>query len=397
MIEFKKRVWAEIDLDAIKQNIENIRSFTGNTRLIAVIKADGYGHGAVELGHYFQSIGIDFFAVSSLREAMELRQGGIHGNILVLGYTTPDEAEILADNNISQAVYSEAYAAELSETLRPVGKCLKIHIKLNTGMNRIGFNCCGEPKIAEIEKAVTAPGLIFEGLFTHFAAADRDGDPNGTFTQLQYDRFMTVCNALENDGYHPQIRHCCNSAGTLLHPDKQLDAVRPGIIMYGLTPSDGLKLPCALSPAMTFKAVVSMIHPISKAECVSYGLTFKAPRDMLLATITAGYADGYPRYLSNCGEVLIHGHRCPIVGKVCMDQTVVDISNVPDVKEGDEVVMFGSQDGAFLPVEEIAKTGGTVNYEIVCGISRRVPRYYYQNGRRVSVHDYLLKENDGTI
>lgn len=397
MIEFKKRVWAEINLDAIKSNIEHIRQFTGNTKLIAVIKADGYGHGAVELGHFFQSIGIDFFAVSSLREAMELRQGGIHGNVLVLGYTTPDETEILADNNISQAVYSYDYAAELSKKLQKSGKCLKIHIKLNTGMNRIGFNCCKEPNISEIEKSLQMPELIFEGLFTHFAAADQDGDPDGTFTNLQYSRFMEVCNALKSDGYHPQIRHCCNSAGTLLQPDKHLDAVRPGIIMYGLTPSDGLKLPCRLTPAMTFKAVVSMVHPIKKSECVSYGLTFKAPRDMMLATITAGYADGYPRFLSNRGEVLIRGKRCPIVGKVCMDQTVVDVSEVTNVQEGDEVVLFGQQGDLSIPVEEIAKTGGTINYEIVCGISRRVPRYYYQNGNRVSVHDYLLKETDSQL
>ncbi len=391
MIEYKKRIWVEINLDAIKANLDEIKKLCGDSEIIAVIKADGYGHGAVEVGLFLQSIGVGFFAVSSLREAVELRRGGIRGKILVLGYTAPDEAQTLADEKISQAVFSSEYAEKLSKSLDRDSK-IDIHIKLNTGMNRIGFNCCGDLPIADIENALSLENLRFEGLFTHFAAADRDGDPDAVFTELQYSRYISVCEKLAEHGFKPKLRHCCNSAATLLHTDKRLDAVRPGIILYGLTPDPALTLPVKLTPAMTFKAVVSMLHTVTSGDAVSYGLTYRAKGDRRLATITAGYADGFPRFLSNRGTVLINGTPCPIVGKVCMDQTVVDVTDLDGVCEGDEVVLFGKQKNAQITAEEIARLGGTINYEIVCGISRRVPRYYLKSGKQVTVHDYLIED-----
>lgn len=392
VIEFMKRVWVEIDLDCITENISEIRKILPDPRIIAVVKANGYGHGALEVAQHFESIGVDFFAVSSLREAMDLRNGGINGKILILGFTSPDEAGVLTDNGFSQTVYSYEYAKALSSALG--GKELDIHIKLNTGMNRLGFDCCDADPIDEIENTLGLTGLRFEGIFTHFASADFDGDDSGEFTKLQYSRFINVSDRLESDGFHPVLRHCCNSAATLFYPEFGLDAVRLGIIIYGLTPSADLKLPCKLRPAMTFKAVVSMIHTVKKGQTLSYGRTHKAERDMTAATVTVGYADGYPRFMSDKGEVLIGGKRCKILGRVCMDQMIVDISGVENVKSGDEVVLFGRQGDEFIPVEEIAEFGGTINYEIVCGISRRVPRYYLKNGKKITVHDYLLGEDD---
>lgn len=393
MMHFKNRVWAEINLDAIRENIETIKSIAKDSRLIAIIKADGYGHGAVEVGRYLESLGIDFFGVSSSREAMELRIGGIKGNILILGYTHPEEAELLADNNISQAVFSKEYALSLSEYLNKCNKKLNVHIKLNTGMNRIGFDCQGENSFEDIAEALSQDSLIFEGLFTHFAAADKDGDPDDIFTNTQYSRFLNCANKLEKLGFNPKIKHCCNSAATLLQTDKHLDAVRTGIIIYGFTPSKNLELPCKLNPAMAFKTVVSMVHTLKKGEGVSYGLTFFAEKNMKVATVAVGYADGYPRFMSRKGEVLIDGKRCKILGNVCMDQMIVDVSHIDNVNIGDEVVLFGEQKENFISAEEIATIGNTINYEIICGISRRVPRYYIGNGKKITVNDYLIKEN----
>lgn len=392
-MNFKNRVWAAINLDAIDENIKTIKSFAKTAKLIAIIKADGYGHGAVELGRHLEENGIDFFGVSSSREAMELRLGGIKGKILILGYTHPAEAELLVDNNISQAVYSEEYAKSLIEVLKGSGKKLNVHIKLNTGMNRIGFDCCGNDPTEQIAEILNEDVFSFEGLFTHFATADKDGDPDDENTNNQYNRFLNIADSLAKIGYTPKMKHCCNSAGTLLQTDKHLDAVRTGIIMYGFTPSANLTLPCKLKPAISFKTVVSMVHTLKKGEGVSYGLTFTAQKDMKIATVSVGYADGYPRFMSRKGEVLIGGKRCKILGNVCMDQMIVDITDTENVSIGDEVTLFGEQNGNSISAEEIAKIGNTINYEIICGISRRVPRYYIKNGKQITVSDYLIKEN----
>ncbi len=389
MVDYKKHAWAEIDLDAFKSNLNKIKSFVGECQVIAVIKADAYGHGAIKLGQCLNKLGVKSFAVSCVREAMELRKNGIEGDILILGYTDPDEIELLSTYDFAQSVYSLDYAKAISSKLQTCKKSINIHVKLNTGMNRLGFNCCENLSINEIVEALNLPYLNFEGLFTHFAAADRDGDPDSHFTHTQYNRFLKVKTELENKGFTPKVCHCCNSAGTLLQTDMHLNAVRTGIILYGLKPDSSLCLPIELSPVMSFKATVSSIYKIAANQGVSYGLTFKAEKDLTAATVTVGYADGYPRFLSGCGEVLINGKRCRILGRVCMDQMVVDITDVDDVAIGSEVVLIGKSMGEEITADEIAKLGNTINYEIVCGISKRVPRYYIKNGKTADCVDYL--------
>lgn len=394
MIELKKHIWSEIDLDAIEKNVTAFSKLAKDSKVFAVIKANAYGHGAHETAEFLTSIGISHFAVASVREAMELRSHGIDGKILILGYTSPEEAVLLADYGISQTVYSENYAAALAEKLTETDKKLNIHIKLNTGMNRLGFNCTTDDKAAEkIAKILQQPCFSFEGIFTHFASADKDGDPELSFSKLQGDRFLKVCGELEDLGYAPKLRHCCNSAGIVTMPHLHLDAVRLGISLYGLTPDPNLDLPVELNPALRLKSTVALVQEIDENQSVSYGRTFNALSKMKIATVPVGYADGYPRLLSGKGEVLIGGTRCKILGRVCMDQLIVDVSHLTEVKEGDEVVLIGKQGEEFISAEEIATLCGTINYEIVCGISRRVPRYYIKNGAVVSVTDYVYEEN----
>ena len=389
-INYKKHVWVEIDLDALGTNLKTIKAALNGATPIAVVKADGYGHGAIQIARHLESEGVNCFAVSCIREAIELRENDINGDILILGYTDPDEISLVADNNICQAVYSLEYATLLSKRLEKLNKSIDIHVKLNTGMNRLGFNCTNDTPIDELTSALSLPCLNFKGLFTHFAACDRAGDPFGDFTNTQFERFNNAKNALAEKGFVPQICHTCNSAGTLLENDKHLSAVRTGIILYGLTPDSNLNIPCSLAPVLSLKATISSINKIGKGQGVSYGLTFKTEKDITVATITIGYADGYPRFLSNCGEVLLLGKRCKILGRVCMDQIVVDITDLDGVNIGEEVVLIGKSGNETITADEIALLGNTINYEIVCGISRRVPRYYLKDGKTVSQVDYIV-------
>ncbi len=391
-MDFSKRVWVEVNLDNLEKNINNIKDWVNGSKIIAVIKANAYGHGAIELASFYENLGLDFLAVSNSREALELRRAKINSKILILGYTDPSEADFLADNNISQSVFSYDYAKKLSDTLKSSKKKLNIHIKLNTGMNRLGFDTINGGKIDDIVNTLDLDCLDFEGIFTHFAAADGDGDPDGNYTKTQFDSFNTACKKLEEKGYYPKIRHCCNSAATLSKPEFHLDALRPGIILYGLKPDRNFSIPFPLFPAMSFKAVVTEINTLAKGNYASYGLTYKADKNIKTATICVGYADGYPRALSNKGEVLIGSRRCKILGRVCMDQLIVDISELENVSVGDEVVLFGKQGNEEISIDEVAQKCDTINYEIICGISRRVPRYYKKQGKTVFLTDYLLEE-----
>lgn len=371
-MDFLHRTWAEIDIDALVHNFDIIKKEAAGAKLMAVVKADAYGHSARIVAPILEQHGADAFAVSNIEEAITLRGCGITRPILVLGYTPVSMAAQLYLNDISQCVYSPEYAAALSERACADGVKVKVHIKLDTGMSRLGFDCRDE-KLSGIEDAVTAArlkGFIFEGIFTHFAASDRTETSEDGFTDKQYSRFCTAAERFEKAGIRPKYRHCCNSAAFCLDSDKHFDMCRPGIILYGLTPSSDLKLKEAFVPVMTVKSVVSMVKTIKKGDTVSYGRTFTAENEMKIATVTAGYADGYPRLLSNKGYVLINGKRANIIGRVCMDQLSVDVSDIDNVKQGDEVILFGKT----LPVEELADMCGTINYEIICGISPRVPR-----------------------
>ena len=356
MSNFLRRAWAEIDTDALIHNFKTVKS-TANVPIMAVVKADAYGHGVDIVAPLLQKAGADSFAVSNIEEAVELRKIGIDKPILILGYTPCEFVRELDAQNISQCVYSLDYAQELSKNANKYNLKIKIHLKLDTGMSRIGFDCRNE-NLLGIDNAVAASkldGLNLEGVFTHFAESDRNKLEEDGFTDEQYSRFCKALEILKSNG---QDRN------------KHLNLCRAGIILYGLTPSQNLNLSQDFIPVMHFKSVVSQVKKISAGDTVGYGRTFKAENDMIIATVTAGYADGYSRLLSNRGYVLINGKHANIVGRVCMDQFCVDVTNIPNVCRGDEVLLFGKD----LPVEELADIMGTINYEVVCGVSSRVKR-----------------------
>ncbi|MBE6729033.1 MAG: alanine racemase [Ruminococcaceae bacterium] len=365
---FLHRTWAEINSSALIHNYNTIKNTAKECRLISVVKADAYGHGTDIVVPALLSAGADFFAVSNIDEAVELRSLNVDCPILILGYTPPEAAESLFKNNIIQTVYDTDYARKLSVCAKKAGVTLTVHIKLDTGMGRIGFNC-RENALCGIDEAINClnlENLNFEGVFTHFSSADFDND----YTEKQFALFMKATQKIKNSCSSIKIVHCCNSAGLLSQKNKHLNACRPGIILYGLTPDKNMAFDEKLIPAMTLKSVVSMVKEVEADTFVSYSKTFKADKKMRLATISVGYADGYPRALSNKGRVLINGKFANIVGRVCMDQTIVDVSHIDNVNIGDEVILFGQE----LPVDEIAEICNTINYEIVCGISKRVPR-----------------------
>lgn len=377
-MNFLHRTWAEIDTDALLHNFNIIKSETRGAKLMAVVKADAYGHSARYIAPLLEENGASAFAVSNIEEAITLRGCGITRPILILGYTPVSMASQLYTNDITQCVFSPEYAKMLSSEAVTLGIKIKIHIKLDTGMSRIGFDC-RDSSLSGIDEAIAAArldGFIFDGIFTHFAVSDRNEKEEDGFTDEQYSRFISGVERFKQAGLKPNYCHCCNSAALCLDSDKHLDMCRPGIILYGLTPSSTMNLKEDFIPVMTVKSVVSMVKEIKEGDTVNYGRTFKADRKMKIATVTAGYADGYPRLLSNKGYVIINGKRAKIIGRICMDQMSVDVTDIDNVKQGDEVILFGKE----LPVEELADLCDTINYEIICGISPRVPRIIMKNG-----------------
>ena len=371
MASFLHRTWAEVNEQALIHNFNIIKSTT-KALTCAVVKANAYGHSVDIVAPILQKAGADSFAVSNIDEAIELRDLGITKPIIILGYTPSEYVCELKNYNVSQCVYSLDYAKELSNEAVKNNLEINIHLKLDTGMSRIGFDCRSDD-LYGIKDAICAAkldGFILEGVFTHFAVSDRNNEQEDGFTDEQYNRFNKAIECLKSNGLNPKFKHCCNSAALCLDQNKHFDMCRAGIILYGLTPSSDLKLKQNFIPAMDFKSVVSQVKTIRKGDTVSYGRTFKAQKDLTLATVSAGYADGYPRLLSNKGYVLINGCRANIVGRVCMDQFCVDVSDIPNVKRGDEVLLWGHD----LPVEIPAEIIGTINYELVCGVSSRVKR-----------------------
>ncbi|MBR6502550.1 MAG: alanine racemase [Clostridia bacterium] len=371
MTKFLKRAWAEIDVDALIHNFNIIKN-TANSNVCAVVKANAYGHDVDIVAPILQDAGADCFAVSNIEEAIELRELGIVKPILILGYTPCEFASELQKHDISQCVYSLDYAKELSNEAAKQNLNIKVHLKLDTGMSRIGFDC-RDDRLNGISDAIVAAkldGFALEGVFTHFAFSDRNESQDDGFTAEQYNRFVNALAAIKNAGLNPAICHCSNSAAICLDSDKHLDMCRAGIILYGLTPSSELELEQRFIPVMDFKSVISQVKEIAIGDTVSYGRTFKADKNMTIATVSCGYADGYPRLLSNRGFVMINGKRANIVGRVCMDQFCVDVTDIKDVKRGDEVLLWGKD----LAVETLADIIGTINYEMVCSVSSRVKR-----------------------
>lgn len=371
-MDFLHRTWAEIDLNALKHNFKTLKENAQNSKIMAVVKADAYGHSAAAIAPVLEENGADYFAVSNIDEALFLREKGIAKPILILGYTPVNKAKELASYNLSQCVYSKEYAEDLSAFAKKNNIQIKIHIKLDTGMSRLGFDCRSDSLCGINEAVLSAKleGFIVEGVFTHFAVSDRTPENEDGFTSEQYSRFTKAVETLKQNGVNPTLVHCANSAAFLQDSDKHLTLSRVGIALYGLSPASDLELKQNLIPVMTVKSVVSMVKEINEGDTVNYGRTFKADKKMKIATISAGYADGYPRSLSNKGFVIINGQKANIIGRICMDQMCVDVSEIDNVKMGDEVILFGKE----LKVDTLADLIGTINYEIICGISPRVPR-----------------------
>ncbi len=385
------RTWAQVDLDNIEYNYSLIRERIGNgVKLCCVVKANGYGHGAVKLASLYERLGADYLAVSNIEEALQLRQNGISLPILILGYTPAECAKILSDNDITQCVYSLEYGKKLAKNAEKHGVRIKIHLKLDTGMGRIGFLCrrSAENELKDALEVCRESALIPEGVFTHFALAD-EKENGKEYTHEQFLLFSEAVKYLEDNGVVFKIRHCANSAATLSYPEYQLDMVRAGLILYGLTPSQNASDVEGLRPAMKLLSVISHVKELRAGETVSYGRTFTSPCDMRVATVPAGYADGLPRATAKSDYRLsVRGKEAEILGRICMDQLMLDVSEI-DCKVGDIVTIFG--DKAPYTADELALANDTINYEIICGIGERVPRAYVRKGKIVDWSDSICK------
>ena len=378
-MKMHSRIQAEIDLDAITYNLEHIKkNLAPGTQVIAVLKADGYGHGAVPLARRIQKDPeIWGIAVATVEEGEELRNAGITKPILILGYTYQEDYQKIANLDFRPAVFKLSMAKKLSKAALEAGKTLKIHIKIDTGMTRIGYRDVKKdvPEILEISKL---PGLEIEGIFTHFARAD---EADKTPALVQYEKFQEFIRALEQEGLHIPMKHCSNSAGIIRMQEANLDAVRAGIILYGLYPSKEVERESVpLKPLMSLRSHIAYIKTVEPGAEISYGGIFTTVRETRVATIPVGYADGYPRGLSNKGSVLIRGKRAPILGRVCMDQFMVDVTEIPEAEELDQVTLLGKDGEDCITMEELGELSGRFNYEFACCISKRVPRVYLESG-----------------
>ena len=383
------RVYAEINLDAIVKNVDNLMALTKeNTGALAVVKADGYGHGDVAVAKAVAQK-VTGYAVATLDEAVNLRENGVKKPILVLGYVDPYEFDILVSHEITATVFDVETAQLLADAARVQKKQAHCHIKVDTGMRRIGLEP-DENGIAIVKQITAFKELSADGIFTHFAASD---ETDKTSAEHQFKLFTDFTGRLEKEGIHFTYRHCANSAAVIDMPQVDLDMVRLGIAMYGMYPSDEVKKEkVELFPALDLKSHVTMVKEIPAGEKVSYGGTFTTTRTTKLATVSVGYGDGYPRALSSKGYVLVRGQKAPIVGRVCMDQMMVDVTDIENVTRADIVTLIGKDGDAEITVEEIAALAGTFNYEFVCDLGKRIPRSYYLNGEYIGTHD-CFREN----
>lgn len=383
------RVHAVIDLDAICHNIKEVKRVIGpDVKVMPVIKADGYGHGAVPIAKALNEIGVDAFAVAIIEEGITLRKNGITQPIVILGYTSEYQYSSLIQYEIQPTVFCYEMAESLSKIAAALGQNAKIHIKLDTGMNRIGFKPTRE-SLEIVKKISKLPNIKIEGIFTHFACADEADKTSAKKQKAEYDKFIGW---LSEEGIEIPVKHVSNSASIIDMKDWRMDMVRSGIITYGLYPSEEVsKDVLDLRPAMSLKTHIVYIKEVGSGEGVSYNHTFVTKRNTKIATIPVGYADGYPRALSSKGRVLIRGQYAPIIGRICMDQFMVDVTDIPDVSVMDEVTLVGVDGENRISVEEVANGAGSFNYEFVCGVSKRVPRVYMQNGKIKEAIEYMGK------
>lgn len=376
MQPYLKRAWAEVSLARLKKNVEIIKKLNSpETEIMAVVKADAYGHGDEHIIKCLaEDCGIRYFAVSNLDEAIAVRGFCPDAEILILGYTPPEYAHEISMYNIIQGVVSYGYAEKLSQNTPEPIRC---HIKIDTGMGRIGLKYDNARDCAEeIRKIMQIYKIAVEGIYTHFAAADSDSPDNIAYTDNQEKFILDTYNALVSAGINLPHVHFMNSAATCYRNSPKSTLSRAGIIIYGLHPDISLDIPDRIEPVMELKAVISQVKTVGAGTCISYGRTFTAQHEMRVATVTIGYADGYSRLLSSKGEILVHGRRCKIIGRVCMDQLMIDVSEVPQAESGDIVTLIGRDGDDIITADELASIYGTIGYEVVCGISKRVPRIY---------------------
>ena len=385
---FQKRTWANIDLDAAEHNYHVIRKqINPEAKLCCVVKANGYGHGAVQLSKLYESLGADYLAVSNIEEAIQLRNAEVFLPILILGYTDPRCASQLADQKITQCIFSNEYGMTLSENAVKQGVVVKTHIKIDSGMGRIGFQCT-EDDLQKAFEVCILPGLKVEGIFTHFASAD-EGNDGKEYTFSQFNKFIGAIRYLETKGIEFDIRHCANSAGIFDYPEMHLDMVRAGIVLYGLQPSSALYNPGDLRPVLTLRTIIDHIKNVHPGDCISYGREFKADHEIRVATIPIGYADGlwrsnYPNHMI----VEVEGKYASIIGRVCMDQCMIDVSDIPEASVNSKVTVYGTR--GETSVDHVADANHTINYEIICAIGERVPRVYKKDGQIIAVVDNIV-------
>ena len=382
-----RRTWAEIDLDALAHNYRALRARMGEqSRFLGVVKADAYGHGAVEVSRTLEELGAEYLAVSNLDEALELRQGGVSLPILQLGLTPADQTAQAIACRVTQAVWSESAALAFSREAQRAGGTLKIHIKLDTGMSRLGFPCDGgsfDASLEAIRRVCALPGLEAEGIFTHFAVSDEADEDSRAYTLRQYRQFTSMTESLAGKGLAFVIRHCANSGAAAGYPQFACDMFRPGIVSYGIGhQAEDL----GLRPVMTLKTVVGAVRELPEDTAVSYGCTFRTARPSRIGVLPIGYADGLHRTLSNRWQVWTPWGTAPIVGRICMDMCMADLTGLPQVREGGEVEVYGIHNS----VNDAARLAGTISYELTCAVSRRVPRVYFRSGREVA-RELLLR------
>jgi len=380
-------LWAEIYLDHLEHNLKQIRShIKQTTKICAVIKANGYGHGAVRLSQELEDIGVDHLAVATLNEAMELRNHGCSMPILILGYTPDEKADVVIDNNLKQTIYTKKQAKVFSEAAQKNGKSVCFHIKIDTGMSRLGFQPTKET-IDEIVEITRFPYIFVEGIYTHYATAD---EPDKKEALIQFEKYEWVIDQLASKGCNIPVLHTANSAAIIDMPQTHLHMVRAGIMMYGLYPSaDVNHNDIQLKRVMSLKTRVAHVKEIMPGTGVSYGLTFRAANKMKIATLPVGYADGYTRLLGGKAEVTVNGKKTPVIGRICMDQCMIDVTDI-DVKQGDEVTLYALSPEMGDTVDDVARKLGTINYEIACMVSRRVPRVFIREEKVVETWDPLL-------
>ena len=382
------RICAEINLNAVAYNFKSMKDrLAPETKMIAVVKTDGYGHGAIPIAHMVQEYPYIWgFAVATIEEAVLLRKAGIEKPILILGFVFPDAYEDVVRYDIRPAVFKLSMARQLSEEAVRQQKKVYFHIKVDTGMSRIGFSDTAES--ADVVKEISKlPNVEMEGLFTHFARAD---EKDKQWANLQFERYQAFSKMLKDREVPIAIHHCSNSAGIYDMPEANMDLVRAGISIYGMYPSEEVnKLAAPIVPVMSLKSHIVYIKELQPGSQISYGGTFVVEHPMKVATIPVGYGDGYPRSLSGKGRVLIRGCEAPILGRVCMDQFMVDVTDIPNVKEGDMVTLIGSDGGYEITMEELAEKSGRFHYELACDIGKRVPRRFWKDGKIIATQDYF--------